>query len=443
MTQQNIVCFEYKVKPFSQNKISYLNELSLFCQKKQINLFPNHKDNSRVVTHEEEILSLSEKKNYTEEEIFSSHKVDKFLNMKRNFLYNPIDNRTNSNNDFNAYPNVNYIPESTIKALNMNQNSSGEYNEAKEILPGIIPELNEQNMSHVSEKEEEIDRLIMQLTKNADNKTKSQLIKKLVSYYKKNKTDESKISSFYVKLSSQIQENPSNLHIWMDYEYLRSKIDSLQFAISKEVTKFLQICTNLKLKYDAKDFNDISAKYSKQTIINKISEYIQFGKDEEIILQKNPILIKILENYDPTKIKKKNISMVDKIIKKIKEIFDKFHFQIKENTILSLFFNINNNPKPQINNIHLTPSNHIIVPSTNIKVEPLSKINTVEFLPNQDEGSIISNNSLTPKDIIGLDKLISLPTKSRRYKIKQFSLEDFCNEPPSLFNLSSQYSINM
>ena len=69
LTQKIIVCFEYKVKPFSQNKISYLNELSLFCQKKQINLFPNHKDNSRVITHEEEILSLSEKKNYTEEEI--------------------------------------------------------------------------------------------------------------------------------------------------------------------------------------------------------------------------------------------------------------------------------------------------------------------------------------------------------------------------------------
>ena len=61
----------------------------------------------------------------------------------------------------------------------MNQNGIGEYNEAKEILPGIIPELNEQNISHTSEKEEEIDRLIMQLTKKADNKTKSQLIKKI------------------------------------------------------------------------------------------------------------------------------------------------------------------------------------------------------------------------------------------------------------------------
>ena len=92
----------------------------------------------------------------------------------------------------------------------MNQNGIWEDNEAKEILPGIIPELNEQNISHTSEKEEEIDRLIMQLTKKADNKTKSQLIKKLVGYYKKNKTDESKMSSFYVKLSSQIQENPSH-----------------------------------------------------------------------------------------------------------------------------------------------------------------------------------------------------------------------------------------
>ena len=324
----------------------------------------------------------------------------------------------------------------------MNQNGIWEDNEAKEILPGIIPELNEQNISHTSEKEEEIDRLIMQLTKKADNKTKSQLIKKLVGYYKKNKTDESKMSSFYVKLSSQIQENPSNLHIWMDYEYLRSKIDSLQFAISKELTKFLQICTNLKLKYDAQDFNDISAKFSKQTIINKINEYIQCGKDEEIILQRNPFLIKILENYDPTKIKKKNISFGDKIIKKIKEIFDKFHFQIKESTILSLFFNINNNSKPKVNKIHFTSSYE----PNPIMEEPLSKINTEEFLLNQipNEGSIVSNNSLTQKDILGLDKLISLPTKSRRYKVKQFLLEDFCNETTSLFNNpSSQYSVNM
>ena len=324
----------------------------------------------------------------------------------------------------------------------MNQNGIGEYNEAKEILPGIIPELNEQNISHTSEKEEEIDRLIMQLTKKADNKTKSQLIKKLVGYYKKNKTDESKMSSFYVKLSSQIQENPLNLHIWMDYEYLRSKIDSLQFAISKELTKFLQICTNLKLKYDAQDFNDISAKFSKQTIINKINEYIQCGKDEEIILERNPFLIKILENYDPTKIKKKNISFGDKIIKKIKEIFDKFHFQIKESTILSLFFNINNNSKPKVNKIHFTSSYE----PNPIMEEPLSKINTEEFLLNQipNEGSIVSNNSLTQKDILGLDKLISLPTKSRRYKVKQFLLEDFFNETTSLFNNpSSQYSVNM
>ena len=78
--------------------------------------------------------------------------------------------------------------------------------------------------------------------------------------------------------------------------------------------------------------------------------------------------------------------------------------------------------------------------------EPLSKINTEEFLLNQipNEGSIVSNNSLTQKDILGLDKLISLPTKSRRYKVKQFLLEDFFNETTSLFNNpSSQYSVNM
>ena len=413
---------------------------------KKINLYPNHKDYPKIVTQEEDILSLNEKKNYTEEDIFSFHKVDKFLNKKRNFIYNPIDKRTNSNSDINSYSNVNYIPDPMIRTNN--KKVIGDSNERKEIVPSIFPELNEQNLSHTSEKEEEIDRLIMQLTKSADNKTKTHLIKKFVSYYKKNKSDEGKLTSFYVKLSSQIQENPTDLHFWMEYEYLRSKIDSLQFGITKEVSKFLQICTNLKLNYDSKDFNDISAKFSKQTIINKINEFLQCIKDEEVMVTKHPIIIKIIENYDPTKIKKKNIFFQDKLIKKIKETFDKFHIQIKESSIYSLFFNVNYNRPPVHNSISFTSSyeqNQFIGPPIHM-VEPISKMNTIEFLPSQmqneyhNEGTVGSNNSLTQKDIMGLDKLISLPAKSMRFKIKQFCLEDFCNDPTILMNnQSSQY----
>ena len=413
---------------------------------KKINLYPNHKDYPKIVTQEEDILSLNEKKNYTEEDIFSFHKVDKFLNKKRNFIYNPIDKRTNSNSDINSYSNVNYIPDPMIRTNN--KKVIGDSNERKEIVPSIFPELNEQNLSHTSEKEEEIDRLIMQLTKSADNKTKTHLIKKFVSYYKKNKSDEGKLTSFYVKLSSQIQENPTDLPFWMEYEYLRSKIDSLQFGITKEVSKFLQICTNLKLNYDSKDFNDISAKFSKQTIINKINEFLQCIKDEEAMVTKHPIIIKIIENYDPTKIKKKNIFFQDKLIKKIKETFDKCHIQIKESSIYSLFFNVNYNRPPVHNSISFTSSyeqNQFIGPPVHM-VEPISKMNTIEFLPSQmqneyhNEGTVGSNNSLTQKDIMGLDKLISLPAKSMRFKIKQFCLEDFCNDPTILMNnQSSQY----
>ena len=413
---------------------------------KKINLYPNRKDYPKIVTQEEDILSLNEKKNYTEEDIFSFHKVDKFLNKKRNFIYNPIDKRTNSNSDINSYSNVNYIPEPMIRTNN--KKAIGDSKETKEIVPSIFPELNEQNLSHTSEKEEEIDRLIMQLTKSADNKTKTHLVKKFVSYYKKNKSDEGKLTSFYVKLSSQIQENPTDLHFWMEYEYLRSKIDSLQFGITKEVSKFLQICTNLKLNYDSKDFNDISAKFSKQTIINKINEFLQCIKDEEAMVTKHPIIIKIIENYDPTKIKKKNIFFQDKLIKKIKETFDKFHIQIKESSIYSLFFNVNYNRPPVHNSISFTSSyeqNQFIGPPIHM-VEPISKMNTIEFLPSQmqneyhNEGTVGSNNSLTQKDIMGLDKLISLPAKSMRFKIKQFCLEDFCNDPTILMNnQSSQY----
>lgn len=413
---------------------------------KKINLYPNRKDYPKIVTQEEDILSLNEKKNYTEEDIFSFHKVDKFLNKKRNFIYNPIDKRTNSNSDINSYSNVNYIPDPMIRTNN--KKVLGDSKETKEIVPSIFPELNEQNLSHTSEKEEEIDRLIMQLTKSADNKIKTHLVKKFVSYYKKNKSDEGKLTSFYVKLSSQIQENPTDLPFWMEYEYLRSKIDSLQFGITKEVSKFLQICTNLKLNYDSKDFNDISAKFSKQTIINKINEFLQCIKDEEAMVTKHPIIIKIIKNYNPTKINKKNIFFQDKLIKKIKETFDKFHIQIKESSIYSLFFNVNYNRPPVHNSISFTSSyeqNQFIGPPIHM-VEPISKMNTIEFLPSQmqneyhNEGTVGSNNSLTQKDIMGLDKLISLPAKSMRFKIKQFCLEDFCNDPTILMNnQSSQY----
>ena len=121
----------------------------------------------------------------------------------------------------------------------------------------------------------------MQLNKNADNKTKSQNIKKFINFYKKNKNDEGKLTQFYVKLSQQMQENPGDLQIWIEYEYTKSRIESSQTAISKEVFKFLTIVNNMKLQYDAPDFAEISAKFSKSTIINKISEFLQCAKDEE------------------------------------------------------------------------------------------------------------------------------------------------------------------
>lgn len=178
------------------------------------------------------------------------------------------------------YPYLNHIPESTIRAINNNQ-PDPESGKTQEIPPGGMPEINEPEISHTSEKEEEIDRMIMQLNKNADNKTKSQNIKKFINFYKKNKNDESKLTQFYVKLSQQMQENPGDLQIWIEYEYTKSRIESSQTAISKEVFKFLTIVNNMKLQYDAPDFAEISAKFSKSTIINKISEFLQCAKDEE------------------------------------------------------------------------------------------------------------------------------------------------------------------
>lgn len=269
----------------------------MFCKSINLNFSPiiqKSREEQGTSQTNEELTKLPEKRNYTDEELFKGNYLEKFLNVKRKknkTITKIIDKRINSippnstNQEQtsalnNVYPHINYIPDSTIRVINNNQPGQ-DSGEIKDILPGSMPGMNEPEISHTSEREEEIDRMIMQLNKNADNKTKTQNIKKFINFYKKNKNDEGKLTQFYVKLSQQMQENPGDLQIWIEYEYTKSRIESSQTAISKEVFKFLTIVNNMKLQYDAPDFAEISAQYSKTTIINKISELLQCAKDEE------------------------------------------------------------------------------------------------------------------------------------------------------------------
>lgn len=70
--------------------------------------------------------------------------------------------------------------------------------------------------------------------------------------------------------------------------------------------------------------------------------------------------------------------------------------------------------------------------------------NPLDGIPNQStdfiqhDESLGSNTSLTQRDIMGLDKLMNIPMKSKRFKVKQFSIDDFAfemNNPISSFNL--------
>ena len=70
--------------------------------------------------------------------------------------------------------------------------------------------------------------------------------------------------------------------------------------------------------------------------------------------------------------------------------------------------------------------------------------NPIDIIPTQSndfiyhEESMVSNNSLTQRDLMGLDKLMKTPVKSKRFKIKQFAIDDFAfemNNPNELYNI--------
>lgn len=183
------------------------------------------------------------------------------------------------------------------------------------------------------------------------------------------------------------------------------------------------------------------------------------------MLKSHPSLARIIENYDPTKTKKKTVPHQEKIVKKIIEIFEKANIQITEQKVYSLFFkekmltppivnsnmnnitvnnipsqfdpnietNVNNQSNQKMMNFYNQQDSLISIPKINGNPnEMISQTNQNEYGDNN--GSIVSANSLTQKNLMELEKLISLPPKGMRFKVKQYNKEDFINEGNSMYN---------
>ena len=184
------------------------------------------------------------------------------------------------------------------------------------------------------------------------------------------------------------------------------------------------------------------------------------------MLKSHPSLARIIENYNPTKTKKKAVPYREKIVKRIIEIFEKANIQITEQKVYSLFFkekmltppmvnstinnitvnnnppqfepniqtniNVNTQPNPKMMSIFSQDSLISIPKMNNNPNEMISQANQNEY--GENNGSIVSANSLTQKNIMDLDKLISLPPKGMRFKVKQYSLEYFSNEGNPMYN---------
>jgi hypothetical protein len=135
----------------------------------------------------------------------------------------------------------------------------------------------------LKEKEEEIDRVILNINSNFDNKIKMQNIKKIISYFKKNKKNENNkltLSNFFLKLSQQINEDPLIIQKWIEYEYIKHKIENCLISINKEFIKYLTI-TNNAMSFKDQKSADTNVVHTKITIHIKYEELMRLSKEEK------------------------------------------------------------------------------------------------------------------------------------------------------------------
>ena len=109
------------------------------------------------------------------------------------------------------------------------------------------------------------------------------------------------------------------------------------------------------------------------------------------MLKSHPSLARIIENYNPTKTKKKAVPYREKIVKRIIEIFEKANIQITEQKVYSLFFKEKMLTPPMVN----STINNITVNNNPPQFEPNIQTNiNVNTQPNPKMMSIFSQDSL-------------------------------------------------
>lgn len=129
-------------------------------------------------------------------------------------------------------------------------------------------------------------------------------------------------------------------------------------------------------------------------------------------MERYPKIITLSEKYNHIKLKKKTVSHREKLIKKIIEIFAKNQIKIDDEYVINLF-------SPNEPTFEITKDEHIDNNNNN-------NFNTTNC--NQgiiSEGiNLDSKMNYSTKDVALLNETSS-PPKGKRYKVKQFSEEDF------------------
>ena len=207
----------------------------------------------------EENKKFKDKRNYTEDEWSELMTSNEFINQKRR--PSPFDKDE--------------LIQNTINIPADHTNSSETH-----INNRLLPRTNGQEIPMSFEKEDEISHLIITFHKDIENKSKMQNIKKFIAFYKKNRNEEGKLATFYMRLSSQLKERVADIQSWIELEAARTKLESLLNNISKELTKFLTMVEQYNVPYDG-DLSQLDVRFTKSSVLNKINDYLLTSIEEE------------------------------------------------------------------------------------------------------------------------------------------------------------------
>lgn len=176
---EGIICIDYNISQDNPNKIYFKRDFEAFTKNPMIS--SNKQNNVEGAVQ----LSLSEKRNYTVNAL----------------LENPIGKKRNSGNKFITVQPEQVEKQSSIEEDTYKNNSQTE--EKEESIEKVMAELsfilNRSGLSHIEKKIQE--------------KNRSVLVKRLLSYYKKIMTDEEKGDCFLHKMEEYIRENKEDIKV--------------------------------------------------------------------------------------------------------------------------------------------------------------------------------------------------------------------------------------